>query len=381
MAKNKTIFRVALAEMLRDDSAYELVRGVLEYKEHAEHWELVGTGGDPFVPLARLDAVPIDGLIGQFNEPGWVQAIQASGLSAVNVSNAELDIPFPRVGNDDEATGRLGAEYLLNRGFALFGFVHWSHLWWSQRRLAGFREAIEDSGRPCEVFECRNQSPSGLRQELSDWLEQLPKPIALLGCNDQVARAVIDQSAKISIRVPDDLAVLGVDNNRWATVMASTSLSSIELDFRQVGYSAAQLLDELMAGEATTWPQWVPPMKVVTRRSTDLVLSDDELVRRALAIIRDQCGQGLSVDMLLDQLDVSRRTLENRMKAAIGQTPQVVIFHAQIEKAKKMLVSSDANIGEISRTCGFKRQARLSEIFKRLTGLTPGDYRHQRRGR
>lgn len=381
MSENKPIFRVALAEMLRDDSAYELVRGVLEYKEHAEHWELVGTGSDPFVPADQIGSVGIDGLIGQFSEVGWVEAVGEAGVTTVNTSTAIEDVPMPRVATDDQAVGRLGADYLLERGFGQFGFLHWPHLWWSQRRLAGFRAAIDEAGRPCDVFECQRVFPPRIREEISEWLKGLPKPVAVMAGNDQLARAAIDAAVELGLRVPDDVAVLGVDNNRWAAVMAATPLSSIELDLRQVGYNAAQLLDELMRGQATTWPTWVPPIQVVTRRSTDLVLSDDVMVRRALAFIRDHCGEGINVEDVLEAAEVSRRTLENRMKQAIGQTPQTAIFNAQIARAKKLLVNSDATMGEISRACGFKRQARLSEVFKRQTGLTPGEYRHKRRGR
>ena len=169
-----------------------------------------------------------------------------------------------------------------------------------------------------------------------------------------------------------------MDNNEWISALAAAPLSSIEPDWEQIGYCAVQMLDGLMDGEIHERPRWIAPVGAVTRRSTDIILAKDELVVEALRYIRDHCGRGISIDMMLDELRASRRSLEVRMRRAIGQTPQVAIFNAQIEQAKKLLVATDKSIGQIARDCGFRHQARLNNLFKRYTGTTPGQFRRQR---
>jgi len=160
--------------------------------------------------------------------------------------------------------------------------------------------------------------------------------------------------------------------------MWDTTLSSIRPDNRQVGYQAAKLLDALMAGEAPPPPRWVSPLGVVSRRSTEITLSEDALVTEALNFIRDHCGwQELSVDHLLDELGVSRRTLELRMKQATGHPPNAAIIRARIQKAEKMLIETEQTMAQIAAACGFRRQGRFSAVFKKVTGMTPGEYRRQ----
>ena len=217
-----------------------------------------------------------------------------------------------------------------------------------------------------------------LFRSLRHWIKKLPKPIAVMAANDHLGKYVIDGAAEMGLVIPDDVAVIGVDNNHWAMAAAAATMSSIEPDGRQIGYRAAEMLDGMLAGGQPLPDQFIPPLRVVTRRSTEISLADDPLVSAALRVIRDRCQEGIEVEDVLDDLAVSRSTLERRMKAAIGLTPRVAIVRAQVEQAKKLLVRSDLTMEHIARTCGFRQPARFNETFKRLTGLTPGQYRRQR---
>lgn len=378
MARKNEQFTVALAVGYPGGFEDEIVRGALDYAAHVDHWQFHGQGHRPFMPFDQIDLDRVDGVIGLFG-PHMVVEVDQAGICAVNTSTRFEDLPLPRVGNDDVAMGRLGAEHLLKLGFAHFGFLAGSPAWYAERRLAGFAEVLEQrAGRECRVFRYEDSDLAAERDSLSNWLGALPKPIAIMAANDATALEAIENLVALGLRIPEDVAVLGVDNDMWASAMSPVPISSVSLNARQIGYRAAELLDRLMAGEPPPRePQWISPTGVVIRRSTDIVLAEDVLVVDALRFIREQCGQGIHVEDVLDELAVSRRTLENRMKRAIGKTPQVAIFQAQVEQAKKLLISSDWNLGDIGRACGFSRPERFSLVFKRLVGLTPGQFRQR----
>lgn len=354
------------------------INGVIDYMNIAPHWRLVGAEGNPFIAPHDVDQTEFDGAIGFFNIRKRVDSITRQGVPAVNLSNRFADSPMPRVCADDLAAGRMGAEHLMERGFAQFAFVGWSDMWFGEQRLKGFREVIEDAGRPCHVYGERLNDEEPDLVKLRQWIKDLPKPIAVMAANDHLGKYVIDGAAASGLAIPDDVAVIGVDNNHWAMAAAAAPLSSIEPDGRLIGYRAAEMLDGMMAGGRPLPDQFIPPLRVVTRRSTEISLADDTLVSAALRIIRDRCREGIEVEDVLDELAVSRSTLERRMKAAIGLTPRAAIGRAQIEQVKKFLIRSDLTMEQIARTCGFRQQARLNEKFRRLTGLTPGQYRRQR---
>lgn len=361
--------RVALAVGYPSGFEDQIVRGAIDFAAEVGHWKFVGGGHRPFQPFDQIDLGAVDGVIGLFF-PEQTEALVRAGVVAVNTSTRVADQPLARVGNDDEAIGRMGAEHLLQRGFTQYGFVGLAEAWFSEGRFAGFRQVIEEvAGRQCIFGE--------VHTSIQSWLKGLPRPIGIMAVNDNIALRLIEAIVELGWRIPEDVAVLGVDNDTWACAMSPVPISSVELDARQVGYRAAQLLDGLMDGQVVPPPRWIAPLGVVTRRSTDIVLAQDALVVDAMRFIRDECGRGLCVEDVLYELGVSRRTLENRMKRAIGQTPQMAIYGAQIERAKKLLLTTESNLGDIGRACGFDRQERFSLIFKRHTGLTPGQFRQR----
>lgn len=377
MVDSSRTFRVALLQSMRDEVHYPLVVRVLEFGAQAEHWRFVGHGTTPFVMPERLDELPIDGLIGLIDDPELAERASACCRAVVNTATSLSDVGLAVVGSDERAIGRMGAEHLLERGFSHFGFVDDADDPASTQQRLGFEQAVAIAGRRLHVISRSWTNESDSRPHLSAWLAAVPKPIAVMAHNDHYAR-LTTQAAKLhDLRLPDDVAVMGVNNNPWSTAMAPVPLTSIELNMREIGYQAAKTLDGLLAGEALPPPRLVPPIGVVTRRSTDVVLADDPVASAALRYIRDHVGNGINVEDVLNELDLSRSTLVNRMKQAVGCTPHQAIVRARIEAAKKLLLSTDAPMDEIARRCGFLRQPRLNETFKRITGLTPGQFRNQ----
>lgn len=370
---------MAVIVTTRSPHEENILRGVLRYSDQAGPWRFVKNRNLPFTTFDKLDLSTVDGVVGGFYLPEWAEAVKQAGVLAVNTSNQFADMPLPRVAPDDHAVGRMGGEYLLGRGFAQFGFLTHGTSWFSDQRLAGMLDVVEQrASRTVHVFDPEGQWAAEQIPPVEDWLRELPKPIAVMAANDNRGQHLIDAAARLGLRVPEDVAVLGVDNNEWVSAVSATPMSSVRLDGQQVGYEAAKLLAGLMAGTDPPPPRWVLPLGVVTRRSTDVVVTEDPLIATALGFIRDHCTDSIHVDDVLDQVGVSRKTLESRMKRAIGQTPQVAIFHAQVERAKIMLVNSTTPVGEIAFACGFPRPAQFNIVFKRLTGMTPGEYRRRR---
>lgn len=376
MIQESTIRRVVMASEFRADNCYGSFRGVLDYKQQVEHWKLVGLVHNPILAFNEINLAEVDGVIGFFREQRWVDAMGDAGVAAVNFSNAVADMALPRVANDEEAIGRLGGEHLLERGFAHFGFLGTPGRWYSDRRYAGFTEVIEEeAGRPCHAFSRASHDSDGTAR-IQSWLEQLPKPVAVMATNDTRGCQLIEAADNAGFRVPDDVAVLGVDNDHWRTQFPSTPMSSIEPDWRQIGYRAAETLDGIMNGELPPPPRWIKPVGIVTRQSTDIVIAEDPVVAQALQFIREHCTEPIGVEDVLDELGVSRRSLENRLKQAIGQTPHTAISRARVDRATQLLVSTDATMAEIARECGFG-QDQFYAVFKRITGTTPGQYRRR----
>lgn len=367
-------FRVAMASEVRADNAYGSFRGVLDYKDRVEHWQMVGSASAPIAAFEDVDLAGVDGVIGFFTDRKWADAVNLAGVAAVNISVAVENMPLPRVAHDDEAIGRLGAEHLQERGFNTFGFLGRAAMWYSQRRLAGFRNVIEETtGRVLRVLDRLPERP--LEADLiQDWLGQLPKPIGIMAANDLLACELIAAATALGLRVPDDVAVVGVDNNHWLTQLAHPPLTSVEPDWQQIGYQGARMLDLLMAGGEPSSPLWIPPLRVVARRSTDIRLADDPLVAQALQYIHENCGEDIRVAEIAKSLRVSRRNLEMRVKRGTGLSPYAAICRARMEIAKRLLVRTDDTLAKIASDCGVADN-QFYTLFKRHTGMTPGQYR------
>ncbi|MBI1336347.1 MAG: helix-turn-helix domain-containing protein [Phycisphaera sp.] len=374
----KRKYRVSMLRSLQRDHILDTVTGILDYGRHTPAWQFVGRGGSPFYEPDQVIESDLDGLIGDELEDLKALASRCPDLPIVSLTALPENSTMAEVSHDNRAIGRMGAEYLLGLGFARFAFFTSQQELGGQGRLEGFRQTVEAAGRPCltrfvpEVIE--EGSPSD-RVLIRQWIEELPKPIAIMTFLDYMARLSVNAAVDLGLRVPDEVAVLGVNNNAWTSVMAVLPVSSVKLNLRQLGYAAAEALDVMMQQGTRPPPRTLPPIGVVTRQSTDITLVDDPLIRRATSYIRDHVAEGLRVENVLDELGVSRSTLVNRMKAATGQTTQQAIRRAQIEKAKQMLVATEMTMERIAHACGFECQPRLNEAFKRLVGMTPGQFR------
>ncbi len=251
---------------------------------------------------------------------------------------------------------------------------------WSELREVAYRRRLAELGHECNVYVPRRRGRAlTWEQEQDDvarWLDSLPKPVAVLACNDIRGLQVLDACRRIDLAVPERVAVLGVDNDVVLCALADPPLSSIDQDLERIGYEAAALLDRLMAGEAPPEkPVLVAPQAVVTRLSTDVVAYDDPTVALALRLIRQHACEHIGIDFLAAHTGVSRRVLQRRFKTMTGRTLQEQILDVQLDRIKQMLAETDLKLDSIARKSGFNYIGYMCLFFKQRTGMTPGEYR------
>lgn len=355
-----------------------VIRGAVDYSQDHTNWQFVADGHMPFKPFEQIDLGEVDGVIGFFIERAWADAVVEAGVCAVDTSAHHADLPVPRVTTDDLEVGRLGAAQLLALGATDFAFVTTQHYQFCLDRLAGFEQVMQGAGTRFELWAIPEDRWQTRAKWIADRLENVATPIGIMGHSDYIVTDVVNGAVRHGLRIPDDVAVIGVEKDPWASTVAEISLSSIELDTHRIGYEAAKLLDGLMEGQVPPPPQYIPPVGVVPAASTDITFNEDPVISRALRFIRDHFAEPIQVEDVLEEVGVSRPTLLKRMKRATGLTTSEAICNARVEEGKRLLTHSDLTIEQIALRCGFRRQPRFNEVFKRVVGMTPGQFRLRR---
>jgi LacI family transcriptional regulator len=381
MKKRKRSVLVALT-----DTHHGFFKGVARYaREH--RWHLVAD-------MIYTAKIPLgwrgDGIISFIgSRDDLADFILATRLPAVEISMVRNEIDLPRVEGDSERIGRLAAEHFLERGFENFGYFGSAWTGFSKQREQGYRQTLIEAGH--SLSSCYSEflpSPptdaswTGEDRQVRDWLQTLPKPAGVLASNDLPARRLADMCRQMRIRVPEEVAILGVDNDELECLLSQPPLSSVVNPAEQIGFEAAKLLDQLMSGQQPPSMRIVvPPVHVVVRQSTDVVAVADENVSAAIAFIRGHVVERLLVGRVADHVMLSRRGLERRFRHLLGRSVLEEIQRARIERAKSLLAETDLPMPLVADRCGFQTPQRLATVFKQFTNLAPTAYRQLSRAR
>lgn len=232
-----------LRSLQNDVTHGTVTSSMLDYGRHAASWQFVGTGGTPFYDLAQLAESESDGLIGGALEALLLVDRRHRDVAIVSLTTVPEDSSLVVVTHDNHAIGRMGGEYLLGRGFAQFAFFGSDEELAGLPRLNGFGQIIEGAGRPCHtrlMSDRKNDDSPSDRELIRQWLAELPKPIAIMTVLDYMARLTVNAAVDLGLRVPDEVAVLGVNNHIWTSALAPLPVSSIQLDMRRLGHVAAR---------------------------------------------------------------------------------------------------------------------------------------------
>ncbi len=230
----------------------------------------------------------------------------------------------------------------------------------------------------------RRKKDSHRKQEqgiLAEWLRKLAKPVGVMACNDDRGRKVLQACAIAGVQVPEELAVVGVDNDELVCELSDPPLSSVALDLERTGYRAAAVLDGLMAGRFKQYCELpVEPLWIVARRATDVVAQEDRQIAAALAFIRDNAQQPISVADVVRQTDLSRRTLERRFLGAVGRTVLSEITRCRLERARRFLLETDLRVDGVARASGFGNLKPMTRAFRDQEGCSPTEFRRRQIG-
>ncbi len=364
-----------------------VLRGIAQYVETFGPWSLsvdqqaAGTFANEW-----LHDWQGDGILAYIDDAPLAEHLRASKIPTVELFAYRRDLKLPQVGNDDVAIGRLAAEHLLERRFTHFAFAGYPDEPWVERRQHGFSENLDRAGFDHKTFLCARRPQTmieweQIQQSMADWIRSLPKPIGVMACSDRHAQRVLDACGRACAIVPEEVAVIGVDNDEETCRLSSPPLTSVIENSTKIGYEAARLLDQLMKG--TLKPKNMPPILVApigiaTRRSTEVTAINDWLVADAVRFIREHACDGLKVETLVAEFGVSRSVFYERFLNAMNRSPHQEILRVQLEKTKRLLTETDFSLEKITELAGFQHPANMSATFKREVGMNPSVYRKQK---
>jgi LacI family transcriptional regulator len=303
------------------------------------------------------------------------------GVPAVDTQHQLKGLNVPSVISDHAAVARAAADHLLERHFKHFAFVGVERALWSRMRRDAIVEVLRKAGFACHVYSPISRrrflaSWEGGQQDLADWLREMPKPLGVFAAHDLRGLCVLDACRRIRLPVPEQVAVIGVDNDETLCNLADPPLSSVKLDLERIGYQAASLLDQLMKGRKPPKKSIaIKPLGVVTRRSTDVVAISDSLTAQAVQYIHQHACNGITVDKVAEYCGVSRRFMERSFNQFLGTSPHEQIVRAKLSRVKQLLIETDFPLDTIARKCGISQAAHLSVLFKKEVGETPGEFR------
>jgi LacI family transcriptional regulator len=373
--------------------AYDLqvIGGVAAYLHEENKWNVYiaeNTLKDQRLPdFASWEG---DGIIANLDDPDVAMAVVKSKLPTVGFGSGygwyapESHIPYFFTNN--QAIARLAADHLLQRGFRYFAYCGYPRTptnGWSEEREREFTERVKEHGFPCQIYRGRHRNSrrwAQIQEDLCAWLVSLPKPVGLMGANDNRARQVLEACRVCGLHVPEEIAVIGVDNDEVLCRLSSPLLTSIEQGAERIGYEAAALLDTIMSGKKSAKRRYViDPVGVETRLSTEVLAVGDPQVAKAMSFIREHACDGIKVPEVVAAVAASRSGLEARFKTALGRTLHTAIRDVQLERAKSLVSETNLPPKEIAASTGFKSVQHMSSLFRQAVGLPPAEYRRMLR--
>ncbi|MBV8417868.1 MAG: XylR family transcriptional regulator [Verrucomicrobia bacterium] len=365
-------------------------RGAARYA--AEHdWHVVADMiYDATIPVGwRGDGIL--SFVGHWEE--LAKYVISAGVPVVEISSVRKDLGIPCVMEDNQEIGRLGAEHLLERNFKNFVWAPFCDDAVNEERFQGFAALVRSVGFDCVRLLPVNTRRSARLSRHVNWtlrrrwvihtIQSLRYPLGIFCYNDCVAADLVDACIEAGIQIPDQVAVLGVDNDPVICDCVQVPLSSVRHDLEGMAYEAAALLDRLINGERPPkMPKRIPPKGVVTRKSTEVLAVEDPKVSAALRYIQGNfSGGNLSVDDVVAHCGVPRRSLERAFRKELERTMLHEILRVRINHAQKLLETTPLSVTDIAAQSGFASLNHFFRVFHARTGLTPRAFRLARGAR
>lgn len=378
--------KIALLLDFQEEYHKNLLRGIIRYSREHGPWiflripiyyrETLGVAG--IIRWAKEWGA--NGLIGQLHSNTEIGRFRKAGISVIAQDFEERFRDVPNISGAYHETGRMGADYFLKRGFKHFAFYGFKNIVWSRERAEGFEARVREAGFDVHYYEHKRSRSMDLwyykPSALSRWLKSLPKPVALMACDDNQALLITEASKHAGVRVPEDVAVLGVDNDENVCYLSDPPLSSISLDIERGGYDAAAMMDKLIRRRRKKYPNIIiRPTHIHTRDSTNAFSTNDRYVDDALKFIHQHLAENINVKDVLNEIPLSRRSLEKRFLRLTGRPIYDYIFNLRMERFAEKLLETDLPVLEIAQQLGLSDTKNISRQFKQVKGMTPLEYR------
>lgn len=348
-----------------------IIDGICDYADRHRQWEFLPIRN----PTDRYNGPAVDGVITEFARPEWLASLP-QGAATVLVTSSEHAPDLPVVLADNHAVGVMAANYFQSLGFGHLGFFGMGGHRYVTQRQQGLTDRADQLGLAVHNFPATDPAPA---KTIYAWIESLPKPIGVLAAEDASAVALANHCRDLDVLVPENVAVLGVDDDPRLCRMSNPPISSIDHGARRIGFEAAQLLHRMLDGQpAPNEPILLPPVQVIPRQSTDTLAIEDPNVARAVRFIRDHIADGISPKDVIASMPVARRTLEAAFRRCLNRSIGQEIMRLRIEAVRKFLRETDLALPEICELTGFSYPSQLSASFSKHAGLSPRQFRQQR---
>lgn len=373
--------KVALLIETSNSYGRELLQGIRAWMREHESWSvrLVEQGRGAALP-DWLPSWAGDGIIARIENRKIATALRSIKLPVIDVSAALAQPLFPQVVTDSRAVTQLAFDHLHERGLRHFGFCGDRRFRWATQRGEMFERAVHNAGLHCQSFHEFRNRPDAELAALARWVGRLPRPVGILACYDIRGQQVLEACREAGLRVPDDIAVIGVHNDELLCDLCDPPLSSVAPDARRAGFAAADMLARWMDGEIVPRTvRQIEPVRVVARQSSDVVAVEDDRVAAALRFIREHATESIGVTDVLRAVPMSRTTLERQFRHLLRRTPREQIEAVRIDRVKTLLSTTELSIARVAELVGFMNPEYLTVMFRRVTKQTPRQFRQRHR--
>jgi LacI family transcriptional regulator len=377
-------YRRTVALLIETSNAYGrgLLDGIIAYQREHELWSIyVGEQQRGARPPGWMKSWHGDGIIARIETSAIATMVRRCKIPTVDVSAARRVPNIPWVETNDREIAQLAARHFIDRGFHKLAYCGEPMFNWSRWRGERFLEICREEGCDCSVFDGRAPVEQGFswtreRRRMKTWLDKLPKPIGVMACYDFRGQQLLDVCREMDLAVPEQVAIIGVDNDERLCQLCTPPLSSVIPDSRGAGYRAAQLLDRMMRGERVADDgTLLSPLGIAERQSTDVYAVDDADVALALRYIREHACEGIMVSDVSRVVPLSRRMLEHRFQKVLRRSPHAEILRIRMERVARLLRETDLPVAEVASRAGFANSTYLSKAFKKYTGVSPRSFR------
>lgn len=374
--------KIALIIETSNSYARGLLHGIRDYTRIHKNWSIyLGEHSRGKSNPSWLKNWHGDGIIARIENKNIADAILESGLPTIDVSAGRYIPNLIWVETNDKAIAKLTVEHLISCGLKNFAYCGDPYFNWSKWRKQHFKKFIGDLGYKCYEYEFNTRGDSKLgwleeQNRLSNWVISLPKPIGIMACYDICGQKLIEACRNVDVIVPDEVAILGVDNDDLICDLADPPLSSIIPNTYQTGYKAAELLDKIISGENISNNTYlIDPIGVASRQSTNILAIKDKFVADAIKFIHENYNKNILVKDFLKDIPLSRRVFERRFRKELNRTPYEEIIRLKLTKVKQLLIETDLPLYLIAKQAGFKYIEYMSSLFKKKFGMPPSHYR------